>query len=129
MLGSKLVKPVMLPPGCARLATKPAATGSLTSVNTIGMLLVLWRNSRVVGGALGQDHVRWEPHQFGDGGPCSAVVIIKGLVPGMELSTGNWVAVDTWQLQARDLPYAWIAPPEGFMGSADLVAELRLPDS
>jgi hypothetical protein len=58
-----------------------------------------------------------------------AVVIIKGLVPGMELSTGNWVAVDTWQLQARDLPYAWIAPPEGFMGSADLVAELRLPDS
>ena len=26
----------MLPPGCARLATKPCATGSLTAMNTIG---------------------------------------------------------------------------------------------
>jgi hypothetical protein len=55
-----------------------------------------------------------------------AVVLIKGLVPGMELSTGGSVDGDTWQLSARDLHYAWIAPPEGFVGSADLIAELRM---
>jgi hypothetical protein len=44
----------------------------------------------------------------------------------MELSAGGAVSGDTWQLSATDLPYAWIAPPEGFVGSADLVAELRL---
>jgi hypothetical protein len=55
-----------------------------------------------------------------------AVVLIRGLVPGMELSTGSSVGGDTWQLSARDLHYAWIAPPEGFVGSADLIAELRM---
>lgn len=73
-----------------------------------------------------------EPAPLGltlQGGASDAVVIIKGLVPGMELSTGNLVAADTWQLRATDLPYAWIAPPAGFVGSVDLVAELRLPNS
>lgn len=55
-----------------------------------------------------------------------AVVHIRGLVPGMELSTGSSVGGDAWQLSAGDLHYAWIAPPEGFVGSADLIAELRL---
>ena len=55
-----------------------------------------------------------------------AVVLIRGLVPGMELSAGGAVSGDTWQLSPTDLPYAWIAPPDGFVGSADLVAELRL---
>jgi hypothetical protein len=62
-------------------------------------------------------------------GDNDAIIIIKGLGPGMELSTGSAVAVDTWQLSARDLPYVWIAPPQGFIGSADLVAELRLPNA
>jgi hypothetical protein len=31
-----MVKPVMLPPGRARLATKPSRTGSVTIVNTMG---------------------------------------------------------------------------------------------
>ena len=44
----------------------------------------------------------------------------------MELSAGGAVSGDTWQLSPTDLPYAWIAPPDGFVGSADLVAELRL---
>ena len=73
-----------------------------------------------------------EPAPLGltlQGGASDAVVIIKSLVPGMELSTGNLVAADTWQLRATDLPYAWIAPPAGFVGSVDLVAELRLPNS
>jgi hypothetical protein len=57
-----------------------------------------------------------------------AVVILRGLVPGMELSAGSAVTGDSWQLSAT-LPYAWIAPPKDFVGSADLVAELRLPNS
>jgi hypothetical protein len=63
------------------------------------------------------------------GGGNNAIVIIRGLLPGMELSTGSAIADDTWQLSAADLPYAWIAPPRDFVGSADLVAELRLPNA
>src|SRR5437764_11895526 len=37
---SKLVNPVALPPGRARLSTKPAPTGSDTSTNTIGTVRV-----------------------------------------------------------------------------------------
>jgi hypothetical protein len=62
-------------------------------------------------------------------GDNDAIIIIRGLEPGMELSTGAAVAADTWQLSARDLPYVWIAPPQGFVGSADLIAELRLPNA
>jgi hypothetical protein len=62
-------------------------------------------------------------------GDSDVIIIIRGLEPGMELSTGAAVAADTWQLSARDLPHVWIAPPQGFVGSADLVAELRLPNA
>ena len=55
-----------------------------------------------------------------------AVVILRGLAPGMELSAGSAGTGGTWQLSAADLPYAWIAPPKDFVGSADLIAELRL---
>src|SRR6516165_3540223 len=37
---SKLVKPVVLPPGRAKLSTSPLPTGSVTVVNTIGIALV-----------------------------------------------------------------------------------------
>src|SRR6516165_5510796 len=37
---SATAKPVTLPPGCARLATKPEPTGSAICVKTIGMLRV-----------------------------------------------------------------------------------------
>ena len=67
----------------------------------------------------GERNDRW-------GNAYDAVVLIRGLVPGMELSAGGAVSGDTWQLSPTDLPYAWIAPPDGFVGSADLVAELRL---
>jgi hypothetical protein len=63
------------------------------------------------------------------GGGNDAIVIIRGLLPGMELSTGSAIAGDTWQLSAADLPYASIAPPKDFVGSADLIAELRLPNA
>jgi transposase-like protein len=59
----------------------------------------------------------------------SAVVVITGLVPGMELSAGDAVTVDTWQVSTADLGDAWIAPPEHFTGSLNLVFELRLPNN
>ena len=40
----KLESPVTLPPGRARLATKPAPTGSGTFVITIGMVVVVFLN-------------------------------------------------------------------------------------
>jgi hypothetical protein len=58
-----------------------------------------------------------------------AVVYIEGLMPGMELSTGSPVGADAWEIPATELGYAWIAPPQGFVGTAKLVAELRLPDN
>ena len=57
-----------------------------------------------------------------------AVVIITGLLPGMELSNGIEVDVDRWEVPATEVSYAWIAPPDGFVGSALLTAELRLTD-
>src|SRR6516165_9611636 len=55
-----------------------------------------------------------------------AVIIITGLLPGMELSNGIEVDVDRWEVRATEVSYAWIAPPDGFVGSALLTAELRL---
>ena len=47
--GSKFWKPVTLPPGRARPATKPLPTGSEICVNTIGMVLVSRRTSANAG--------------------------------------------------------------------------------
>ena len=57
-----------------------------------------------------------------------AVVIITGLAPGMALSEGSAIGADAWQVPAADIGHVWIGPPENFVGSPDLVAELRLPD-
>ena len=42
---SKTANPVMLPPGRARLSTKPARTGSPAVANTIGTLRVAFCNA------------------------------------------------------------------------------------
>ena len=57
-----------------------------------------------------------------------AVIIITGLLPGMELSNGIEVDVERWEVRATEVSYAWIAPPGGFVGSALLTAELRSTD-
>ena len=62
-------------------------------------------------------------------GGAESAVIIRGLLPGMELSNGDAVAAAASQVAATALGKTWIAPPESFIGSADLVAELRLPDN
>jgi hypothetical protein len=62
-------------------------------------------------------------------GGAEGAVIIRGLLPGMELSNGDAVAADASQVAATALGKTWIAPPDSFIGSADLIAELHLPDS
>jgi hypothetical protein len=57
-----------------------------------------------------------------------AVVYVTDLVRGMELSTGKQVDSQTWEVPAAELSHAWIAPPDGFVGAINLIAELRLPD-
>jgi hypothetical protein len=49
MAGSRLAKPVVLPPGLARLATKPLPTGSSTLANTIGIVRVACNNAAKAG--------------------------------------------------------------------------------
>jgi hypothetical protein len=61
-----------------------------------------------------------------DGPAKGSVVIITGMLAGMDISTGNEVGPDRWQLHSEDVPYAFVAPPEKFVGSVGLVAELRL---
>jgi hypothetical protein len=58
-----------------------------------------------------------------------AVVYIEGLMPGMELSGGSPVGADAWEVPATELVYAWIAPPQGFVGTVKLIVKLRLPDN
>src|SRR4029077_8613395 len=38
--GTEVARPVMLPPGCERLCTRPIPTGSYTVISTIGMVAV-----------------------------------------------------------------------------------------
>ena len=53
-----------LPPGRARLSTKPAPTGSPTTGNTIGTVRVACSNAAHGRVAMGQDDVRRERGQF-----------------------------------------------------------------
>ena len=55
-------------------------------------------------------------------------MVITGLLPGMDLSTGHALGGNAWRVLATDLASAWVGPPKSFVGSADLVAELRLID-
>src|SRR5262245_48498737 len=63
MLNSQIMKPVALPPGRAKLSTKPAPTGSLVSVNTIGMVRVACSNGPT-GGSTSEDDFGRERGQF-----------------------------------------------------------------
>jgi TPR repeat protein len=38
------------------------------------------------------------------------------------------IAADKWQISVAELDNAWIAPPDNFAGTIDLLAELHLPD-
>ena len=49
IVGSETLKPVTLPPGRAKLATKPLPTGSATIAKTMGMVRVCCSSAAVVG--------------------------------------------------------------------------------
>jgi hypothetical protein len=55
-----------------------------------------------------------------------AVVTLIGF--GMELSNGERIGADAWRLTATDLDDVWVGPPDGFVGSIDIIAELRSPN-
>lgn len=59
-----------------------------------------------------------------------AIVVITGLARGMMLSKGSPAGIGAWQIPANDavLRDAWIIPPAEFVGTVELVADLRLAD-
>jgi hypothetical protein len=57
-----------------------------------------------------------------------AVVIVRGLVAGMTLSTGSAFGANAWRVPASEFADAWIGPPKDFSGVVDVTAELYLPD-
>jgi hypothetical protein len=57
-----------------------------------------------------------------------AVVIVRGLIPGMTLSTGSALGANAWRLPASEFAEVWIGPPKDFSGAVDITAELHLPD-
>jgi hypothetical protein len=77
--------------------------------------------------------IRGQPLPLGltlEGKPNGAEIVLSGLAAGMTLSAGKPVGLSDWRLPAVDsiLRNAWIVPPDGFVGTAHLVAELRLVD-
>lgn len=63
-----------------------------------------------------------------DGVARDAVVIVRGLIPGMTLSTGSALGADAWRVPASEFADAWIGPPVDFSGALDVTAELHLAD-
>ena len=61
---SEFINPVMLPPGWAKLSTKPPATGSATDTNTIGMLRVALPQHYQRRSTRAKNHVRRERNDF-----------------------------------------------------------------
>jgi TPR repeat protein len=64
-----------------------------------------------------------------EGSAEGAMLIITNVLAGMEISTGNEVGANRWELLPEDVPYAFVAPPDKFVGSVGLVAELRLANA
>ena len=58
------MNPVALPPGRAKLSTKPAPTGSATSTNTIGTVRVASSNCAILAAAVGENDVGCQRNQF-----------------------------------------------------------------
>jgi len=59
--GSKIVKPVMLRPGRTKVSTNPWATGSVTAVNTMGVVCVSCRIALTDGVLTAKTTSAWSP--------------------------------------------------------------------
>ena len=53
-------------------------------------------------------------------------VVISGLAPGSTVSIGTSAGPNRWRLPLKDLNRAAITPPQGFVGTMDLIMELHL---
>src|SRR5215469_5185366 len=78
---SKLVNPVMLPPGRAKLETKPCPIGSPTTTNTIGIVLVSFRT------AVSDNHVRLLTDQLCSIGLCSGCISPSPSIVDMDVTS------------------------------------------
>jgi len=56
-------------------------------------------------------------------------VVINGLASGSAVSVGTPAGPNGWRLPVRDLNRAAITPPRGFVGTMDLIMELRLANN
>ena len=69
-----MLKPVRLPPGRERLATRPAATGSSPLKKTIGIVEVAFFAASAGGAAAGHDHVDLAADEVS--GQCGQPIIV-----------------------------------------------------
>ena len=58
------MNPVILPPGRARLSTKPLPTGSETTTNTMGIVPASRPSAATTGVLLASSTSGWSSHQF-----------------------------------------------------------------
>ena len=59
-----VVNPVMFPPGRARLSISPAAIGSVTSIKTMGIVLVAFLSGQGRGSIGRDEHINFETNQL-----------------------------------------------------------------
>jgi hypothetical protein len=60
------------------------------------------------------------------GRAAGGVAVIRGLIPGMSLSSGTPISNESWEVPATDLANTWVGPPVGFAGVVSLTAELQV---
>ena len=113
-----LVKPVMLPPGLARLATNPLPTAITTLAMTIGIVFVARCAARAASAATNHNHVDFLPDQFARQG-VQAVHIAIGIDESI---------LDVLPLQPAEIMHS-VLEGRAQIGTAGLRCERQPPDS
>jgi hypothetical protein len=62
-----------------------------------------------------------------DGNRAGVGIVLSGLAPDSQLSTGSPLGVSGWRLDADQLEGLQIRPPRDFVGAMNLMVDLRLP--
>jgi len=62
-----------------------------------------------------------------DGNRAGVGIVLSGLAPDSQLSTGSPLGVSGWRLDADQLEGLQIRPPRDFVGAFNLMVDLRLP--
>src|SRR6516225_2770881 len=132
--GSKLEKPVRLPPGRVKLWTTPAVTGSLTWTNTVGVVRVV----SLTATATGVELTRITSDRYIAPAPAIDELDIAALCPTQGLqslpessnSLANWCACATRRTRsgwcARAASGQAAAAPRRIMNSRRLMSDMGL---